>query len=60
MNSKSKKVLIAVVILLAIALISLLSVTVAYLSSRRSAEGYLNFAPGLSIEYENIEDKGDF
>ena len=58
MNSKSKKVLIAVVILLAIALISLLSVTVAYLSSRRSAEGYLNFAPGLSIEYENIEDKG--
>ena len=58
MNSKSKKVLIAVVILLAIALISLLSVTVAYLSSRRSADGYLNFAPGLSIEYENIEDKG--
>ena len=59
MNSKSKKVIIAVVILLAIALISLLSVTLAYLSSRRKAEGYLNFASGLAIKYENINNSGN-
>lgn len=58
MNSKSKKILIGVVILLAIALIAIISVTAAYLSSRRKAEGYLNFASGLAIKYENVNETG--
>ena len=58
MNSKSKKVMIAVVLMLAIALITLLSVTAAYLTSRRSADGYLNFASGIAVDYENINDSG--
>ena len=58
MNSKSKKITFAVIIILAILLITAISVTAAYLTSRRNAEGYLNFASGLSIQYRNIEDKG--
>lgn len=53
-TSLRKKIIIGVCIVLCLLLIVAISTTVAYLTSRRNATGYLQFATGISIDYKNV------
>lgn len=54
MKSKTSKVILALSICLFLILVTVVSVSVAYLTSKRNAEGYLNFASGIAISYNNV------
>ena len=54
MKSKTSKIILIISICLFLALIAAVSVSVAYLTSKRKAEGYLNFASGIAISYNNV------
>lgn len=56
--TKKSIIAIAVVCLLALSIIAATVASVAYLTSRRKAQGYINFAKGIEIEYLNVADSG--
>lgn len=53
-TSVRKSIIIGVCVLLCLLLIATTTATVAYLTSRRNATGYLQFASGISIDYKNV------
>lgn len=55
-TSLRRNILVGICAVLCLALIVSISTTVAYLSSRRNATGYLDFATGISIDYKNVKE----
>lgn len=53
----TKKIIsITLIALLILSVLAATIATAAYLTSRRTAQGYINFATGIEIEYKNVSD----